>query len=232
MSLAQNIDESYGKPLIILIEQNPWLMVIGSDTPTFVLYEKGQIIYKRKQDKTVTIYEVKLSPDALKKVIDSFDITEPFYKLPDQISVSAWTDQPTNRLIVRTTTVKKIAVYGNLRGTFQNGETAPPADFMNVYNKLINFRYDSEKIWEPQLMEVMLWGYSYAPNKKPWPKTLPDLNATATRKFPGGMYSVFIERSQFDELRNFYASLGEKTAVEINGKKMAISVRYPFPNMN
>ena len=81
-------------------------------------------------------------------------------------------------------------------------------------------------------MEVMLWDYSYAPNKKPWPERLPDLNAVTTIKFRDGMYSVFLDRTQFEEFKKFYSSLGEKTAVEINGKKMSIAARYPFPNLN
>ena len=31
-------DSLYGKPLIVLIDTDPWQMVIGSDVPTFALY--------------------------------------------------------------------------------------------------------------------------------------------------------------------------------------------------
>ncbi|OCB77669.1 hypothetical protein B0A79_11230 [Flavobacterium piscis] len=44
---GQTDKEKYGRPLIALIETDPWLMVIGSDVPTFALYENGQIIYKK-----------------------------------------------------------------------------------------------------------------------------------------------------------------------------------------
>ena len=32
-------------PLIVLIERDPWLMVIGSDSPSFALYDDGTLIY-------------------------------------------------------------------------------------------------------------------------------------------------------------------------------------------
>src|SRR4051812_15359197 len=35
------------KPLVLLTVYNPWLMVIGSDEPTFALYDNGLVIYQR-----------------------------------------------------------------------------------------------------------------------------------------------------------------------------------------
>ena len=46
-SFGQEYNEKYGQPIVVLIETDPWLMVIGSDVPTFSLYENGQIIYKK-----------------------------------------------------------------------------------------------------------------------------------------------------------------------------------------
>lgn len=42
ISFGQTFNEKYGQPIIVLIETDPWLMVIGSDVPTFALYENGQ----------------------------------------------------------------------------------------------------------------------------------------------------------------------------------------------
>jgi len=47
VTFGQTFNEKYGKPIVVLIETDPWLMVIGSDVPTFALYESGQIIYKK-----------------------------------------------------------------------------------------------------------------------------------------------------------------------------------------
>lgn len=35
------------QPIILLTIYNPWLMVIGSDEPTFALYDNGLVIYQR-----------------------------------------------------------------------------------------------------------------------------------------------------------------------------------------
>ncbi len=228
---AQGEDKKYGKPVIVLIERNPWLMVIGSDTPTFVLYEKGQVIYKRREGDTVRTYEVSLSEEDAKRFIEKLGIGESFYKLPEIIEMSNWTDQPTNTLVVRLSSPKNVNVYGNLRRAPRVGEKGAPPEFLSVYKQLIDFNPASAKIWEPTAIEVMLWDYNYAPNKVIWPKSLPDLKSSSTKKL-GSMYSIVIERADFDAFKKFYETVGEKTAVEINGKKMAISYRYPFPNLS
>ncbi|WP_437918722.1 hypothetical protein [Sphingobacterium sp. LRF_L2] len=58
ISIGQTFNEKYGQPIITLIETAPWLMVIGSDVPTFVLYENGQIIYKKVINKKWEYFEV------------------------------------------------------------------------------------------------------------------------------------------------------------------------------
>ena len=47
----------------------------------------------------------------------------------------------------------------------------------------------------------------------------------------GEDYSVYIDKKDYDEFIKYYSSMGEKQAVEINGKKMAIDYRLPFPNL-
>ena len=46
-SFGQEWNGEYGQPIVVLVETDPWLMVIGSDVPTFALYENGQIITKK-----------------------------------------------------------------------------------------------------------------------------------------------------------------------------------------
>lgn len=85
--------------------------------------------------------------------------------------------------------------------------------------------------WLPNKIEVMLWDYNYAPNKRPWPENFPDLNSPSTIKFNDNTYSVFIDKADFDKFKKYYLSMGEKEAVEINNRKMAISYGLPFPNL-
>jgi hypothetical protein len=227
---GQYNDPTYGTPQIVLFERNPWLMVIGSDTPTFVLYEKGQIIYKKTSENKQTIFEVQLDPEQKRSFIADIGLSKDFYALPKEIVATGWTDQPSNQLVINLDNPKNIYVYGNLRRA-GSLEKPPPEAFLNVYKKLIDYTNTNAKEWAPRRMEVMFWDFSYAKNKTPWPKDLPDLNSPTTIKFPGDMYSVFLEPPFFERFKSFFASIGEKTAVEINGKKMAISYRYPFPNI-
>ncbi|WP_373395804.1 hypothetical protein V8V91_14650 [Algoriphagus halophilus] len=46
-SYSQEWNEDFGAPVVVLVETNPWLMVIGSDVPTIAIYESGNIVYKR-----------------------------------------------------------------------------------------------------------------------------------------------------------------------------------------
>ncbi len=227
-AVAQNGDAKYGRALIILVERNPSLMVIGSDTPTFVLYEHGHVIYKRTEDRRVTVYQVKLDPASMKQLIESLDPADEFYGLPEVIRVSSASDQPTNSLSVNIKRPKQVHVYGNLRRRIGVTDTEPPPAFMRVYNKLASFSHPAATVWQPKRMEVMFWDYDYAPNNVDWPRELPDLKSGTTVK-RGDAYSVFLEDAQFAAFKTFYDTLGEKTAVKINGKKMAVSFRYPFP---
>ena len=43
---ALEIDPYAGpRPIAVLIQANPWLNVIGSDTPMVAIYDDGQVIY-------------------------------------------------------------------------------------------------------------------------------------------------------------------------------------------
>ena len=92
-------------------------------------------------------------------------------------------------------------------------------------------RETTGEAWMPEFTEVMFWPYEYAPEESiVWPATWPDLKADTTKKRgEGDSYSVFLPSARYSELRKFIATRKEKGAVLINGKKMSISYRLPFP---
>jgi hypothetical protein len=230
---GQQFDSTYGKPLIVLIETDPWAMVMGSDVPSFALYENGKIIYQRIENKQLKIYEVTLSKLELQNVIRSLDIADSFYKLPNNIKASSWTDQPSNQLMLNFDSTKVISIYGKVR-TDAEVRAATPKEFLTVYDNIKKYKSNSAKEWLPNKIEIMLWDYNYAPNKRPWIAGFPDLNSPTTVKRGDGedaMYSLYIDKKDFEEFKKYYSSMGEKQAVEINGKKMAIDYRLPFPNL-
>ncbi|MBY0426901.1 MAG: hypothetical protein K2Q22_14800 [Cytophagales bacterium] len=126
---------------------------------------------------------------------------------------------------------KTISVYGSLYNDDEdNSKEKVPQDFLIVYNKIIKYRSKDAKKWLPEKIEIMFWDYNYAPNKRSWIKGFPDLNSSTTLKRGDDLYSVFIERDKFAQFKKYFASIGEKEAIEINNRKMAMSYRLPFPN--
>ena len=77
----------------------------------------------------------------------------------------------------------------------------------------------------------MFWDYRDAPNKRAWIKDFPDLNSPTTFTRDSSFYRVYIGQEHFDEFRKYYKSMGQQQAVEINGRIMSMSYRYPFPGM-
>jgi len=218
----------YGTPKIVLTEYNPWAMVIGSDSPTFALYDNGIIIYKDFDLKDIV--SVKLNSDEMNDFIASLNLSDSLFELPNYISASDWTDQTDNELILNFDSLKTIYVYGSLRKMPESRQKTPKI-FLDFFDKLINYKNNNAKIWRPEKIEVMVWDYSYSPEEPiKWPAAWPDLNDKNTID-NDGLYSIYLDSKYFDDFLKLYKNLGEKQAVEIDGKKFSVSYRFPFPNL-
>lgn len=232
-SFGQEWNEDYGQPIVVLVETNPWLMVIGSDVPTFALYENGQIIYKKQGNKQWKYFEVKNDRETTQKIIKSFGITGNLMKEPDYIEASGSTDQPTNILLLNFDTLREISVYGSLEKKKSEARRNTPEDFLTVYDNIKNFKSKNAKDWVPHYIEVLLTDYSHSPEEpKEWPPNWPDLQSESTVKRSELLYSLYLPKEHFDDFKSLISDLKEKQAVEINGKKFSVSYRLPFPNLN
>jgi hypothetical protein len=231
--------DDYKKPLIYFVETNPWLMVIGSDVPSFALYESGLVIYRVIEDRNIIYYSARLSPVELQGLIDDLISSDEIYSLEEDIfsgyavdqegNLLVGKDQPENMLVINLEQAKTIAVYGSLSNDVPRDYT--PDVFVEIYDKITNYRNDAAKEWEAPFLEVMLWNYDHARRTRKWPEHFPDLNSPlAVRR--GDSYSLFIERNQQQEFFDFYDSMRGNRAVNINEWKMALSYRIPFPNIN
>jgi len=218
----------YGIPKIVLTEYNPWAMVIGSDSPTFVLYDSGIIIYK---DFDINdIVSVKINSEEMVDFIKSLNLSDSLFLLPNYFSASDWTDQPSNELVLNFDSLKTIYIYGSLRNESESREKTPTV-LLDIFDKLINYNNNSADVWRPEKIEVMAWDYSYSPEEPvKWPDAWPDLNDKNTVD-NDGLYSIYLDSKYFDDFLNLINNLGEKQAVEIDGKKFAVSYRFPFPNL-
>lgn len=100
---------------------------------------------------------------------------------------------------------------------------------MALHQYMSEFRLTGAQAWIPEQLEVMLWNYSYAPDTSiQWPSHWPGLNHSATLKHENS-YSIFLPGTQEDALIAFLATRKEKGAVELAGKKWAVSYRPVFP---
>lgn len=231
-SFGQEWNEEYGTPVIVLIETNPWLMVIGSDVPTIAIYESGYIVYKKINKKGVDYYSIKTDSEEIQELISNLGITTELKKVDENIQASDWSDQPTNILILNFNEPKTIQVYGDLRDNKETREKTPKA-FLTVYDNLIEYKNKKAEEWLPNKIEIMLTDYSHSPEKPiEWPENWPNLEDETTVKRSASLYSLYLPKEHFDEFINLISNLREKQAVELNGKKFSVSYRLPFPNMN
>jgi len=229
VELNKSLIDEYGKPIIVFFETDPWLMVIGSDNPSFVLYDNGRLIYQVIENRIINRYLVIFNQNEINEFISYLISDQKIFNLKNEIWSSDWTDQPFNILYLDILKSKKIIVYGNLNNPETRDKT--PFSFVEVNDKIKNYRNENAIEWIPPKIEVMFWDYDYAPNKRPWIEGFPDLNSDTTIN-RNGLYSVFVDGNYYDILITYLKETGEKEAVEINSRKMAISYRIPFPNID
>ena len=228
---GQTLNQKYGQPIVVLIETDPWLMVIGSDVPTFALYENGTIIYKKVVDKRWKYFEITNDRENTQKIIKSFGITDSLMKQPEYTEASNSTDQPTNILLLNFDTLRQISVYGRLRTTSEDRQKTPK-DFLTVFDNIIKFENSSAKEWLPDTVEVMATKYSHSPVKPlKWNKEWNDISHNTTVKRNDNLFSIYLDKKYFQDFIKLLKSLKEKQAVEINGEKYSLTYRLPYPNL-
>jgi len=101
---------------------------------------------------------------------------------------------------------------------------------MKAHKALVDYAAPDAKPWVPLYIEVLLWSYSYAPDASiVWPGKWPNLDSPRTRK-RGDSYSIYLDGTELQSLKEFVATRKEKGAVELSGKKFSIAYRYALPS--
>jgi hypothetical protein len=218
-------DSAESKPLIVLLEANPWLMAIGSDSPSFALYDDGTAIYATdtgyksiKLDATerdALIASVK--PEVLAKLAGHYDIAE---------GVS---DQRTNYFFVYGSGAPKvISVYGPLGNKGARAQLLAPIPA--AYDVLHSFRHPNARDWLPDKIEVMIWPYEHSIDASiEWPGNWPGLKDPTTVKRGTEGYSLYLPSAEYPALIAFLKTQKERGAILIAGHKWSASIRFPFP---
>ncbi len=245
MLLALTVMASAGQakgpePVLVVSELNPWLTVIGSDSPMFAIYDDGQLIYQPegRTNERPFVRRKLMDPEAtaialLGGSLETKDSDFTLSHATDQITTSIWTP------------AKQIRIYGNWRKPLTpGGDPASekikkseremweslPAGIRGFLERVERERRMQGESWLPQSIEVMLWPYEYAPEESvAWPGGWPDLMAATTRKRGEDSFSVYLPADSLAALRKLLATQKERGAVLINGRKMAAGYRLPFP---
>lgn len=212
-------------PVVILLEKDPWAMVVGSDSPAFALYEDGTVIQRTeigfskatltKEESTKFIEQLNLS--TLSQLHGGYDPTE-VTDQPEQVLLIYQGEKPTF-----------VSVYGSLEQ--REVRSKLPSEIVAAFEKVKAFKYSPSRAWVPEHVEVMIWPYEYAPDPSiTWPEGWPGLNDPKTIKRGDDSFSIFIPSTKLSALRAFLKRRSEKGAVEIDGRKWAASIRFPFPH--
>lgn len=224
------------KPIAVFIETNPWAMVMGADTPNVAIYDNGEAIFVKKSGDGYAMFHTRLDDAALAAVREKLQAAA---GLKSRYSLTNWTDQPESKFYFNNGGSEiATVVYGRIGASpkapaFSSGSEFKadtlPDGLLKLHRWLATFDAPKAGKWTPKYVEVMLWDYSYAPDKSiHWPKQWPGLTSDRAIK-RGDSYSIFLDGALLPELGKFVASRREKGAVELDGKKWAISYRYVFP---
>jgi hypothetical protein len=218
--------------LAVLIEHNPWAMVIGADTPRVSLFADGTVIRLEPQgEKTAPRLMVsQLTAAELAKVRSAVRPAAAFWKLEKHYNVvPGVTDQMTTELVVYDgKRFNDVSVYGY--SSVKDASDRVPAEFERLCKLLIALKPRHAVPWQPRWLEVMVWPYEHSPGAPlTWPAKWPNFKSRLAFPQKGEMCSLILPGSEERALREFLAGRGERQAVAIDGKKWSVEYRPVMP---
>lgn len=225
------------KPVAILVEQNPWAMVIGAGLPSVVVYSDGTVLRADPNNQKESAYLVsQIRGNEWDRLLKSIGSTPAFDGLKETYSVSGVTDQPTTTVVLYNKgRPKKVSVYGySIRsqdavGFRGNRVVGAPTEFDRIAKLLATLAPKIETHWQPRFVEVMLWPYEHsrvAP--KAWPAAWPTKESPMVFR-RGESWSVILPGSELPRLRDFMRQVNERQAVLWNGHKWSMAYRLVLP---
>ncbi len=212
------------QPILVLVNTDPWAMVMGADSPRFALYEDGLVIFQSGDG----YKQARLDPAQIKALLHSVDVGA-LACVTGRYQAADMTDQPTSNIFLgRGGALTTISVYGSPSGGREGGRV--PTPIVAAYERLIAFNPADAKPWMPEKVEVMVWPYDHASEPSIiWPAKWPGLDAPGTVRMGPDGYSIFLPTEDLQALIAFLNTRHQKGAVEIGGKKWSVDFRFPFP---
>ena len=234
-------------PVFVFTYLDSWRMAYGSDTPQFVLYQDGTVIYVKYTEKdnpySGVYMTAQLSPEEVSQIIkkinpEEFSLYNEHYT-PD-FSGSVSSDLTQRLLVLRKPdgTYKSVSLLGGFGGReYKKGISVEnvPKDLAELINFADSFDTPKSEGWWSEYYEIIIEPSDDESEKiVKWSKKLPDLADSKTIKHKEfGRYSLFVPKSQIVELNKVWYKYNRKSsdqmAILINNKKWDMAVRTPFP---
>jgi hypothetical protein len=233
--------EALPEPLLVFLELNPRLWVIGSDVPSLVIYANGDVVHAvRNSDgfPTEQFQRGHLSAGALSEVLRSLSL-DLLAGLDARLASTNASDARTS-VIVWWSADKRhlVSFYGPAARTAQEGRLAPtaaPGAFVDVYEQLVAFKLQGAQPYEPKVIELMM-----DPTESPapiyqWPPEWPGFDAydgLRPRRTPDHVGRIYMRSSCLSAVANFAQTLRPQHGVVLlDGHKFHLQgVRYTLPN--
>ncbi len=228
------------KPIAVLIQTDPWLMVIGSDTPIVSIYDDGQIVFQKKMGHESILLHTQISSDSLVQITKRLRTFGDYAKLKSYYDLAPNVDDLPTTQIYLAIDEREIAtqIYGLI--VPDNGLPAfsalsvggSPDTLPNLVKDLStylnSFNLADAKPWEPAFVELMISRFDNSIGSVPWPKEWPGLDSPNSRRRRQS-YSIFLPGQDLAKVREFLKSLRDGESVEIAGHKWSVDMRYAFP---
>jgi hypothetical protein len=211
-------------------------MVLGADSPRVAIYENGDAIYVDGDGKNRGYRHKRLSTQELETVRQQASKVFRGGELKHQYDMRGATDQPVAEFYFRdargfvATDVVGLECEPSRPNPWDRKIAPPPQALLDLNASLCSLNFPGSEAWSPTYAEVMMWDYNYAPGKSvPWPKAWPGLDSARSIR-RGEDYSIFMEGAMLPQLDAFVRGIPQRSAVSIEGRKMSVSIRIPFPS--
>ncbi|MFK7887857.1 MAG: hypothetical protein AB8G16_13435 [Gammaproteobacteria bacterium] len=215
-------------PEFVILEYDPWRMLVGSDSPTFALYANREVISRAQSGYRSAV----LSVPQYEGLQSELDTVARFSKFEETYILTAATDQVLTRVLsFESGESSGVDVYGSLR--VEELRQHAPRSLISMFDVATNFENSQSEEWVPEFIEVMIWPYKYASGASiTWPPGWPQLDDPNTRQIRQRRevaYSIYLPGKHLAELKALLEQKKTPGAFEIGGKKWALNYRFPFP---
>ncbi len=223
------------RPIAVWVQTDPWLSVIGSDSPRAVLYEDGELVFAKVRGRQDIVFRHrKLGPaelDAFKLRIASVaDLSG----VRGNYVLTEMTDQPETLLYARSS-VREMAtrIYGVRAedGKLSASAYGPvPKEVHELHRLLATLSEAGSSDWQPRYIEVMLAPYKEARAAAHWPSSWPGLKSDRNFARHDGQHSIYLDTPLKPKLDALLAQQSQGNGIELGGAIWSMRTRMVFPS--